>query len=83
MARVARTAAADMTAPSDAPIVLRVADVPKWISDHNVGRYRAMADECCACAERARYELDRQAWLKLAGDWNALAEGALRRRPDG
>ncbi|WP_425905735.1 hypothetical protein [Nitrobacter sp. TKz-YC02] len=72
-----------MTAPSEAPIELRVADGPKWMSDQNVGRYRAMAHECRACAEQARYELDRQAWLKLAADWNALAEGALRRRPDG
>jgi hypothetical protein len=60
---------------------MRGEDSPKWMSDQNVGRYRAMADECCACAERARYELDRQAWLKLAGDWNALAEGALLRCP--
>jgi hypothetical protein len=41
-----------------------------------------MAHECRACAEQARYDLDRQAWLRLAADWNALAEGALRRRPD-
>jgi hypothetical protein len=53
------------------------------ISDQNVGRYRAMAHECRACAERARYEPDKHAWLKLAADWNALAEGALRRCPDG
>jgi hypothetical protein len=58
-------------------------DSLKWMSDQNIGRYRAMADECRACAEQAKYELDKQTWLRLATDWNALVEGALRRRPDG
>jgi hypothetical protein len=71
-----------MTDPSEILIMLRLPEGPKWMSDHNVGRYRAMAHECRACAEQARYDLDRQAWLRLAADWNALAEGALRRRPD-
>jgi hypothetical protein len=53
------------------------------MSDHNVGRYRAMADECCACAEQARYDLDRLAWLKLAGDWTTLADDAALRSRDG
>lgn len=26
-------------------------DSLKWMSDQNIGRYRAMADECRACAE--------------------------------
>jgi hypothetical protein len=64
-------------------MMLRAADGPEWISDQKVGRYRAMAHECRACSERARYELDKQAWLKLSDDWNALAESALQRRPDG
>jgi hypothetical protein len=58
-------------------------DSLRWMSDQNIGRYRAMAHECRACAEQARYQLDKQACLKLAADWNALAEDALRRRPDG
>jgi hypothetical protein len=58
-------------------------DNPRWMSEQNVERYRAMADECPACAEQARYDLDKQAWLRLATDWNTLAEDALRRRPDG
>lgn len=71
-----------MTDPSKASIEFRLAD-DQWISDQNVGRYRAMTDECLACAEKAKYDLDRQAWMKLAADWNALAEGALRRLPAG
>jgi hypothetical protein len=62
---------------------MRGADRPKWMSDQNIGRYRAMADDCYAHAEHVKNELDKQAWLKLANDWNALAEDTLRRRPDG
>ncbi|GAB1715381.1 MAG: hypothetical protein NTAFB05_04230 [Nitrobacter sp.] len=59
------------------------ADNPKWMSDQNIGRYRAIADECHAHAEHARYVLDKEAWLKLAADWNVLAEDAARRRRNG
>jgi hypothetical protein len=58
-------------------------DNPKWMSEQNVERYRATADECETCARQARRAIDREAWLKLAADWNTLAEDALRRRPDG
>jgi hypothetical protein len=50
------------------------------MSDQNIGRYRAIADECYARAEHARYVLDKEAWLKLAAEWTALAEGAAWRR---
>jgi hypothetical protein len=56
------------------------ADNPKWMSDQNIGRYRAIADECYAPAEQARHALEREAWLKLADEWIALAEAMLRRR---
>jgi hypothetical protein len=59
------------------------ADSPKWMSDQNIGRYRAIAAECHARAEDARYVLDKEAWLKLAAEWLALAEDTLRRRTDG
>jgi hypothetical protein len=50
------------------------ADNPKWMSDQNIGRYRAIADECYARAEQARHALDKEAWLKLATEWVMLAE---------
>ncbi|WP_439925269.1 hypothetical protein [Nitrobacter sp. JJSN] len=59
------------------------ADNLKWMSDQNIGRYRAIADECHAHAEQARYAPDREAWPKLAADWNALAEDVLRRGSNG
>ncbi|MDR6304397.1 hypothetical protein GGQ85_002104 [Nitrobacter vulgaris] len=59
------------------------ADSSKWMPNQNIGRYRAIADECYARAEHARYVLDKEAWLKLAADWNALAEDAAQRRDDG
>lgn len=56
------------------------ADSLKWVSDQNIGRYRATADECHAHAEQARHAPDRDAWLKLAAEWIALTEDTLRRR---
>jgi hypothetical protein len=58
-------------------------DNPIWMSEPNVERYRATADECQTRARKARLALDKEAWLKLASDWNTLADDALRRRPDG
>jgi hypothetical protein len=62
---------------------MRDADNPKWMSEQNVERYRATADECQTHARKARLAIDKEAWLKLAADWSSLAEDALRRRPDG
>ena len=59
------------------------AGAPKWMSERNVARYRAIADECHARAEHARYVLDKEAWLRLAADWNALAADAARSSRDG
>jgi hypothetical protein len=53
------------------------------MSDRDIGHYRAMADECYARAEEARYVLEKEAWLRLAADWNALAADAARRSRDG
>lgn len=58
-------------------------DNPKWMSEQNVKKYRATADECQAHAEQARHAIDREAWLKLAAEWIALAEDALQRRSNG
>jgi hypothetical protein len=51
--------------------------------EQNVERYRATADECQTHAWQARLAIDKEAWLKLAADWNTFAEDALRRRPGG
>jgi hypothetical protein len=56
------------------------ADSLRWMSNQNIGRYRAIADECHAHAEQARHAPDRDARLKLAAEWTALAEDTLRRR---
>ncbi|WP_425905457.1 hypothetical protein [Nitrobacter sp. TKz-YC02] len=56
---------------------------PKWMSEQNVERYRATADECQAHAEQARHAIDKEAWLKLAAEWIALADNTLRRRSNG
>jgi hypothetical protein len=53
------------------------------MSEPNVERYRATAEECQTCARRARLRVDKEAWLKLAADWATLAEHALQRPPDG
>jgi hypothetical protein len=58
-------------------------DNPRWMSEQKVERYRATADECQTYARQARLTIDKEAWLKLAADWNTLAEDALERRPDG
>jgi hypothetical protein len=59
------------------------ADVPTGLSERNIARYRAIADECHARAEHARYVLGKEAWLRLAADWNALAAAVARRSRDG
>lgn len=57
-------------------------DSLKWMSDQNIGRYRAIAEGCHAHAEQARHAPG-GAWLKLAAEWIALAEDTLRRRSNG
>jgi hypothetical protein len=44
-------------------------------------RYRREAEECRRNAERALRPIDREAWLRLAGDWERLAESAELVRP--
>ncbi|MDR6302551.1 hypothetical protein GGQ85_000222 [Nitrobacter vulgaris] len=53
------------------------------MSEQSVERYRATANECQTHARQARLAIDKEAWLKLAADWTALAEHALQRSPDG
>jgi len=44
-------------------------------------RYRQEAEQCRQLAERARTQIDKEAWLRLATDWITLAEGAEKERP--
>jgi hypothetical protein len=39
-------------------------------------KYGRLAEECRQKAEAASLAVDRQAWLKLAEDWDKLARGA-------
>jgi hypothetical protein len=43
-------------------------------------KYGHLAEECRQKAEQASRPVDRQAWLKLAEDWDRLARGADLRR---
>jgi hypothetical protein len=42
-------------------------------------RFREMADECREQAARSLSPLDKERWLKLAGDWIKMAEEAEKR----
>ena len=42
-------------------------------------RYRKMADECREQAERAHSPLDKERWLRLAGNWITMAQEAEAR----
>ena len=44
------------------------------MSDEN--KYRREAEECRRNAECAFRPIDREAWLRIAADWEKLAEGA-------
>jgi len=39
-------------------------------------RFRKIADECSEEAERAHSPLDKERWLKLAGNWITMAQEA-------
>jgi hypothetical protein len=46
------------------------------VSKTAANRYRREAEECRRNAQSALRPIDREAWLRLAGDWERLAEGA-------
>jgi hypothetical protein len=48
------------------------------MSDQDVARFRAQADECRQQAERAINPLDKEAWLRLAGEWIKLAQASAK-----
>ncbi|WP_187436980.1 hypothetical protein [Bradyrhizobium rifense] len=46
------------------------------MSEQDVARFRAQADECRRQVERAINPLDKEAWLRLASEWIKLAQKA-------
>lgn len=50
------------------------------MSDQDIARYRAQAEECRQQAKRAVSPLDKEAWLRVAGEWIKLAQAAEQRR---
>jgi hypothetical protein len=49
------------------------------MSEQDVARFRAQMDECLQQAERAIRTLDREAWLRMAEEWNRMTQEADRR----
>jgi len=50
------------------------------MSDEDAARYRKQAEEAGQQAERAISPIDKQAWLKVAGEWTKLAQSIDDRR---
>jgi hypothetical protein len=51
------------------------------MSSDDADRYRRQADECRQQAERAISPLDKEAWLRVAGEWIKLAQDAESKHP--
>jgi hypothetical protein len=49
------------------------------MSEEDISLFQRQANECRELAERARNPRDREAWLRLAGDWIRLAQTAAER----
>ena len=54
-------------------------DYPDGMSDQEIARFRAQAEECRQQAEKAISPLDKEAWLRVAGEWIKLAQETERR----
>jgi hypothetical protein len=50
------------------------------MNDDAVARFRKQAEECRPQAEKAISPLDKEAWLRVAGEWIKLAQSAEERR---
>ena len=50
------------------------------MSDSDIARFRAQAEECRTQAEHSVRDTDKQAWLRMAGEWTKLAQDAEQRR---
>jgi hypothetical protein len=49
------------------------------MSETDITRFRTQAKECLQLAERAINPLDKEAWLRLAGEWIRMAQEAEQR----
>ena len=56
------------------PVTLVALGAISSLSDEE--RYRKQAEDCRQMAAKAISPLDKEAWLKLAGDWLRLADDA-------
>jgi hypothetical protein len=68
---------ADVVRPAFATVTIEEtggADYADGMSDSDVAGFRAQADECRQQAERAVNPLDRESWLRLAGEWTKMAQ---------
>lgn len=50
------------------------------VTETDAERYRVQAEECRHLATAALNPLDKEAWLKLAAEWEKLADGAQREK---
>jgi hypothetical protein len=50
------------------------------MSETDVARFRKQAEECRQQAEKAISPLDKEAWLRVAGEWIKLAQDAESKR---
>ena len=50
------------------------------ISDAEIARSRAQAEECLRQAESATSQTDQETWLRMASEWIELIEDAEQRR---
>ena len=50
------------------------------MSETDAERFRQEAEQCRQFAESALNPLDKEAWLRLAGEWLQLAQDAGQRR---
>jgi hypothetical protein len=50
------------------------------MSDDDAEKFRKQADECRQQAEKAISPLDKEAWLRVAGEWIKLAMSVEERR---
>jgi hypothetical protein len=55
-------------------------DRPEGMSDRDIARFRAQANECCQLAQQAINPIDKETWLRLAGDWIKLAQEGEERQ---
>jgi hypothetical protein len=71
MAKLARTTAPNVNVEAASGLYY-----PDGMSEQDVARFRAQADECRQQAERTINPIDKESWLRLAGEWIKLAQNS-------